>query len=776
METLQLRDRDEEKRSLTRVLRAVLILAIGLAGVMLLALSSATRNSQFFTAYYLSLFWTAVGLGVVILGLLAELLRRLINRLRRGLFGSRLMARMALVFIALAVAPAALIFFVSVQFIERSVESWFDLPVERALDSGLSLARVSLDSRLQALMRDARAQAFSLEEGSPAAIGAQLERVRARLGAAEVQLLSGSGRLLASASEAVMGLAPQSPGAAILRQARSQGQWGAIEGSDGGYRLRVLVPWSPQGNTLEQHWLQAVAPVPADLGGLAEAAQQGWRDYQELSLARATLKRLFRATLIIVFLLTVFGAVAAAFLLAGWLVGPLAELAHATRVLASGQFIEVRPYAARDELGVLMQSFNNMSRGLHEAQQIIGENQAALQVVNLRLQSILTHIDAAVLVLDGQMRLESANAQLERLGGHSLQGCKGWPLLQLPGLGDLARSIQQAFAEQPADEPSGWQRQWTLRDGAVTLLARGASLGPERSGFVVVLDDISSVVSGERALAWAEVAQRLAHEIKNPLTPIQLSAERLQRKLQPQLSGAQADLVERTASTIVQQVSALKALVDQLRDYARLASTQLEALQINDLVREVVGLYQQEVVAQLDPEAGQIAADRLQLRQVLHNLVKNALEAHSARADGAGPEGTGAQRRGAQGGGAQGGADEGGASEGGADEGGADGDGAGFAPVIVSTQSLKRADGRAGVRLRVRDHGPGFSQDMLARVFEPYVTTKASGSGLGLAIVRKIVEEHGARIEVSNWTDASGRPAGAQVSIVFPTDDRQRIS
>ena len=737
METLQLRDRDQEKRSLTRVLRAVLILAIGLAGVMLLALSVATGNSQFFTGYYLSIFWTAVGLGLLILGLLGELLRRLVNRLRRGLFGSRLMARMALVFIALAVAPAALIFFVSVQFIERSVESWFDLPVERALDSGLGLARLSLESRLQALLRDARVQVSSLEEASPAAIGAQLERVRERLGAVEVQLLSASGRLLATASEDMLAPLPQNPGTALLRQARSQGQWGAIEGSDGGYRLRALVPSSAPGKGLEQNWLQAVVRVPADLGELAEAAQQGWRDYQELSLARATLKRLFRATLVIAFLLTIFAAVAAAFLLAGWLVGPLEELAKATQVLASGQFIEVKPYAARDELGMLMRSFNSMSRGLHEAQQIIGENQAALQVVNLRLQSILKNINAAVLVLDGQMRLESANAQLERLGGQSLQGCKGWPLLQLPGLEELAPSIQQAFAELPDDEESAWQRQWTLRAGAVTLLARGASLGPERSGYVVVLDDISSVLSGERALAWAEVAQRLAHEIKNPLTPIQLAAERLQRKLQPQLTGSQADLVQKTANTVVQQVAALKELVDQLRDYARLASTQLEALQLNELVLEVAELYGQDVVTSLDPEVECIAADRLQMRQVLHNLVKNALEAQaeaSVEAKTKGPEAA--------------------------------------PPVVLSTQRLKRRDGRAGVRLRVRDHGPGFSEDMLARVFEPYVTTKASGSGLGLAIVRKIVEEHGARIEVSRWSDEAGVPAGAQVSIVFPIDER----
>ncbi|NDH29242.1 MAG: PAS domain-containing protein, partial [Betaproteobacteria bacterium] len=189
-----------------------------------------------------------------------------------------------------------------------------------------------------------------------------------------------------------------------------------------------------------------------------------------------------------------------------------------------------KDYAARDELGVLMQSFNRMSRGLHDAQQTIGQNQLALQTVNLRLQSVLSHIDAAVFVFDAAMRLESANAQAEKLWGQSLAACTGWPLLQLPGQPELGQAIHQAFADQPEDEALSWQRQWTLREDAQVVLARGAKLGGERAGYVVVLDDITQVLSGERALAWAEVAQRLAHEIKNPLTPIQLSAERLQRK------------------------------------------------------------------------------------------------------------------------------------------------------------------------------------------------------------------------------------------------------
>ena len=729
METFPLRDRDEEKRSLTRVLRAVLVLAMGLAGVLLLALSAATRNTQFFTDYYPVLLWSAVGLGVVLLALLIELLRRLLSRLRRGLFGSRLMARMAIIFVSLAVAPAALMFYVSVQFIERSVESWFDVPVERALDSGLSLARVSLDSRLQRLLEDAKQSSQQLDSNTGLSPAAQLERLRVRLGASELQLLSASGKLIASASETMLSLAPSTTSAALLRQAKSQGQWSAIEGSDGGYRLRVLVPWQQTLGSLEPGWLSAIAPVPTSLAQLAEVAQQGWRDYQELSLSRTTLKRLFRITLVMVFLLTVFAAVAAAFLLAGWLVGPLAELAHATRVLASGQFIEVKDYAARDELGVLMQSFNRMSRGLHDAQQTIGQNQLALQTVNLRLQSVLSHIDAAVFVFDAAMRLESANSQAEKIWGQALSGCTGWPLLQLPGQPVLGQAIHQAFADQPEDEAISWQRQWTLREDTQVVLARGAKLGGERAGYVVVLDDITQVLSGERALAWAEVAQRLAHEIKNPLTPIQLSAERLQRKLSPELTGPQAELVEKTAQTIVSQVDALKSLVDQLRDYSRLASTQMEAISLNDLVTEIASLYGREVQLELDPQAGFVRADRLQMRQVLHNLTKNALESQQEQ-----------QLASAH----------------------------SLKPVVISTKALKLADGRYGLRLRVRDYGAGFSEVMLARIFEPYVTTKRSGSGLGLAIVRKIVEEHGAQVEVSNWSSDALGVGGAQVSIVFP--------
>lgn len=321
METLSLRDRDEEKRSLTRVLRAVLVLAIGLAGVLLLALSAATRNTQFFTDYYPVLLWSAIALGLILLILLGELMRRLINRLRRGLFGSRLMARMAVIFVLLAVAPAALMFYVSVQFIERSVESWFDVPVERALDSGLSLARVSLDSRLQRLLQDAKQSSQQLDPNAALSLPAQLERLRVRLGASELQLLNASGKLLASASETMVHLVPTTTSAALLRQAKSQGQWSAIEGSDGGYRLRVLVPWELALAGLEPGWLSAIAPVPASLAELAEVAQQGWRDYQELSLSRMTLKRLFRITLVMVFLLTTFAAVAAAFC---WLAGLLA--------------------------------------------------------------------------------------------------------------------------------------------------------------------------------------------------------------------------------------------------------------------------------------------------------------------------------------------------------------------------------------------------------------------------------------------------------------------
>ena len=497
----------------------------------------------------------------------------------------------------------------------------------------------------------------------------------------------------------------------------------------------------------------------------AEAVERGRRDFQQLSLSRSGLQRIFGVTLTLIFLLTVFSAIAASFLLSGWLTGPLSMLAAGTRAVAEGDYRPVKDYSGRDELGLLTQSFNVMTRQLEDARMQVERNQRELERVNARLESVLANLTAGVLVLDSDFRITLANAGAERILGLSLAGHLDQPIAGVPRLARIAADIRASFNEQAAAGASSWQRQFVLpsppaggagqppdapagaqspdvpaavalpepRSGGPdagdeqTILARGSILPERRVGYVIVFDDISGLISAQRAVAWAEVARRLAHEIKNPLTPIQLAAERMRHKLADKLPPAEAELLAKNAQTIVNQVSALKLMVDEFRDYARLPAARLAPLDLNALVDDVLRLYaaaggrfaiHPQLAAALPPVLG----DRTQLRQLVHNLLKNAIEATERAAQ---PE------------------------------------------IELVTEALVLPDGAAAVRVQVRDNGGGFAPAVLARVFEPYVTNKPRGTGLGLAIVKKIVDEHGARIDVANWGDAGGKPVGAQISVLF---------
>jgi nitrogen fixation/metabolism regulation signal transduction histidine kinase len=746
MEAFQVPAVDAEKRAITRALRLALILSVSVAVIMLAMLATASGNTQLFERHYPTLLAVTIGVAVVLFVLVVELLRRLLVRYRRGLFGTRLMARMAGSFVLMTVLPVALVFFVAVQFVGRSIESWFDLPLGRALDSGLNLARASLDSQLLDLTQKARAIAGELAAQGPGAEGALLARLREQSGVQEALVLSGSGRIVAAVGGPLTQLVPDLPPADALRQARATRQFARVEegnGADAGLKLRVIVPITAgeARRSDDGRYLQLVQSVPRALAENAEAVQQGFRDFQELSLSRSGLKKIFRITLTLTFLLTMFSAVAGAFLLAGWLTGPLSDLAAATRSVAEGDFRQVKDYAGRDELGVLTRSFNAMTRQLQDARSQVERNQRELERANARLESVLANLDAGVMVLDSDLRLTLANPGADRIIGVPLAQHVDQPLAGLPRVGELATEIRAAFNEQAAAGAASWQRQFSLRrvepagdtpfgggDAAdQTILARGSILPEQRVGYVVVFDDISEVISAQRALAWAEVARRLAHEIKNPLTPIQLAAERMRLKLHGKLAGADAELLDKNAQTIVNQVQALNTMVDEFRDYARLPAARLEPLNLNALLEDVLRLYagvaaQARIQLQVDEGLPLLLGDATQLRQVIHNLLKNALEASDKR-----------ER----------------------------------AEVLVSIDAPKLPDGTPAVRLVVRDHGSGFAPAMLARAFEPYVTSKPRGTGLGLPIVRKIVDEHGARIDLANWTDDHGAVGGAQVSILF---------
>ena len=579
MEAVRLHRPDPDKRAVTRALRLSLVLSVGLAAVLLSLLAVASGNNELLQRHYGLLLWLNVGIAIGLAILAIELARRLYIRYRRGLFGTRLMARLAMAFIFMTVVPVLLIYLVAVQFLGRSIESWFDVPMERALDSGLTLGRTTLDSMLVDLNAKARVAASELEATPQVQWAEKLQEVRERAGVQEALIITSSGRILQASGSRFSSLVPDMPSTTALRQARVTRSYAAIEPLEetganaarpglSGLKMRSIVAFSSPSLGDENRLLQLVHPVPSALSENAEAVQAGFRDYQELSLSRIGLKRIFRVTLTVTVLLTVFSAIAAAFLLAGWMTGPLSMLAAGTRAVAEGDFRPVKDYVGRDELGVLTQSFNAMTRQLEDARAQVERNRVELELANARLASVLSNLTAGVIVLDREFRVSLANAGAEKILGEPAQRMAGQPFASLPGLAAFQAEISKAFEEAGDTETQSWQRQVAIdaprggdteqRGSGKTLLLRGALLPEAHGDHLLVIDDITDVVSAQRAIAWSEVARRLAHEIKNPLTPIQLAAERMEFKLGAKLAGPDRELLARNTRTIVNQVGALK--------------------------------------------------------------------------------------------------------------------------------------------------------------------------------------------------------------------------
>ena len=732
-----------------------LLFMAGVALVLLFLLTLATDNRAFYEANFARLVGINVAVALVLLLVIVVLGARLVLQLRRRRFGSQLMLKLAAIFSLVGFLPGLLIYAVSYQFVSRSIENWFDVRVETALNAGLNLGRTTLETLASDLANKTRIAAAGLAGSSDATAVISIERLREQLSASDIVLWSANGQVIASAGESRFKLNPQRPGAAQMRSVRRDGVSSSIEGleeqqdvvlPEGGNvagvpRVHVLALVAARGFGLQEEprYLELSAPLPALLVADALAVQVAHREYQERALARDGLRRLYIGTLTLALFLAVFGAVLLAVLLGNQLVRPLLVLAAGMRDVARGDLGPKLALSSRDELAGLTRDFAHMTQELAEARQAVHSSMQQVDTARANLQTILDNLTAGVVVLDANGCILSANPGATRilrapLAAHQWQGLAG-----VPGLEPFAQWVQQQFDRflgESSHEGGHWQQSFELRpphaDGAhpgsageqVTLIARGALL--PHGDRLLVFDDVSEIISAQRAQAWGEVARRLAHEIKNPLTPIQLSAERLAMKLAGKLEGTDAALLTKSVRTIVDQVDAMKRLVNEFRDYARLPAAQLAPVDLNALVTDILVLYDQAVVpVQLDLEpCPPVLADAQQVRQVIHNLVQNAQDATPA----------------------------------------------GAGTVLLQT---RLAENGRRVRLIVQDCGPGFPEAMLKRAFEPYVTTKAKGTGLGLAVVKKIMDEHRGRIDIAHRMDGD-RIAGARVSLSFMVADAQQ--
>ncbi|MEY4585162.1 MAG: hypothetical protein RJB10_1659, partial [Pseudomonadota bacterium] len=756
---------------------------------LLFLLTISTNNRAQYEDTYGQLLIVNTVVASALLLLIIGLAIRLLVRLRQGRFGSQLLVKLALIFALVGFAPGVLIYVVSYQFVSRSIESWFDVKVEAALDAGLNLGRVTIDVLSTELSNNSAVAARRLSEMSDVAASLELDRIREQLSAQDIFLWASTGQLLGSAGASRYQINPERPTQQQLRTAKLQRQIVSLDGLDeaasgsttapAAVKIKVIavVQAGGLGISSEPRYLQVTQLLSPTLVANALAVTEANREYQNRALARGGLKRMYIATLTLSLFLAVFTAVLLAVFLGAQLASPLLLLADGVRQVAAGDLTPKAVLKSKDELGGLTRSFADMTQQLFDARAAVDSSMLQVNTARENLQVILDNLTSGVIVLDVKGAIQSFNPGAARILRSSLHQYIGEPLSKIAGFEAFAVGIQSQFdaylSERKLHNLDHWQQSYVLNlqsnnDNAseqsttalsspyttqhvINLIARGAELPGENFNLnasagkakeplrLLVFDDISEIVSSQRAQAWGDVARRLAHEIKNPLTPIQLSAQRLEKKLAGKLEQSEQAVVTKSVKTIVDQVDAMKRLVNEFRDYARLPAAELKPVDLNALAGDILQLYGAEegqlgkakhglatITPLFDLQCPAIMGDAQQLRQVIHNLLQNAVDATDLSPN---------------------------------------------KQVTIATQWNAETQ---RVRLVISDTGAGFPEYILKRAFEPYVTSKSHGTGLGLAVVKKIADEHNARIDISNRV-TDGVAQGAQVSLSFTVDSAPAV-
>ncbi len=709
-------------------MKIIVFISIVFGSFLLYLLSNASPSTATSAEYYTLLVTLNIAFAVFLILLICIQGWNLYQQVQRKVVGVKLNLRLLTSFAMMAFIPGLVVYLVSVNFITKSIESWFNVKVEAALEGGLNLGQTAVDILLLGVQSNAEQMAQTLALQPATFHYTLLNELRESSGIQEATLLTEQGRIIAVSSSDPTGFLPSLPDKTFLSEAGNR-MMARVEPIDNkGLYLRVLVPVNAHQIALQKRILQLIQPVPKSLATTAESVQSVYQDYQSLAFNRKTLSDVFALSLTLIVMFAMLVAVAIAFFLSNRMSKPISMLSEGTRSIASGDYDIVLPeHHNQDELGILVKSFNSMTRQLSEATLTAETNREKVEQARGYLQTVLAHLSSGVIAINPDGTLRTFNqAAIEildvDLGQYIGQRLDDTALLEQRMMKVFSTiNIRQTKAAESKEEKQV-QLEVVGTNGKQIITLSGTRL-PDGS-YVAVFDDATAMVQAQRDAAWGEVARRLAHEIRNPLTPIQLSAERLSHKLADKLSEKDASILSRSTKTIVNQVDAMKKMVAEFSEYARSPAPKLLPINLNRLVSEVIGLYEThheyaaaKIIFSPSEEDTRVLGDSTRLRQVLHNLIQNALDASQT------------------------------------DD----------AVIEIKTTELSQT-----VSLMVQDNGMGFSADLLLRAFEPYMTNKSHGTGLGLAIVKKIIDEHKASIKIKNITDNDQAILGALVSVEFP--------
>ncbi len=684
-------------------------------------ISSSTMDADQFQQLYYLLLTVNLVILVMLVFLIARQAWRLLSQLRQHVAGSRLTLRMVIIFVSLAVFPALVVYSFSIQFIHRSIDSWFDVTVEQALEDAMNLSRSAVDEKKKTLLRQIRRLSDEILVDINTLSVVSLGEIREKSGVDEVTLMTSRGRILGSSSVEEGDIVPDIPSSDLLlplQQGRDHVVLDLSEDSDRMIRVLARITFEGEKGFLI---LQAMVPLSERQHRLAASVQQAYSEYKGLVYLRKPLKISFTLTLSLVLLLGILSAVWAAFYSAKRIASPIRDLAEGTKAVAEGEYHKPIPLLNDDDFGLLIQSFNKMVRRLSQTHNALEESHQQAKSQRDYLEAVLSNLSSGIISLTQNKEIRTSNPEASLILGVNVNEYHGLSLFQMtkekPELESLVRWIMTAIQNRVKH----WSEEVTLSesDGRKNLLCRGNALAD--GGYVIVIENVTSLVQAQRDAAWGEVARRLAHEIKNPLTPIQLSAERIRHKYLKTMDQKDAETMDRLTSTIINQVDSMKEMVKAFSEYAKMPELKVHPLDIESLLMEVVDLYRGSdkltISSELTISGTLVEADQGRLRQVFHNLIKNAVEASNEQDK---------------------------------------------SDLFVKTHLLE-INNQYWCLLELTDNGPGFPEDMLANIFDPYVTNKPKGTGLGLAIVKKIIEEHGGSIVAENAPEG-----GAKIVIRLP--------